>query len=486
MKPSFSVLSEDDPVSIDYKTRRILSEKGVRVLDDECRRLMAEFGCVVSDGSDVVRFPSEVIDRALETVPHSFTLYGRGDKYAVEQSCDGPTSFTTYGPCIRVMRYQGHNIFETVDAKESDFIEAVKVCDWASNISFISTPISASNWIDNGCKDMHELVLSITNSKKHFHHVEPDYNNIHYYFELEKILYNGDEDKARERPLVSVMACAISPLTYNTDATQTIIRAGNFGIPVNILSMALAGATAPIFIAGLLVMQNAEILAGVVISQAANPGAKVWYGSSSTIFDPRKGSVAAGSPEMGIISTASAQMAQFYGIPSFSTGMLTESKTPDSQSAHERTISSLLPTMVRTSALYGMGTLDTGAAFSPEQLVIDDEIISMESIITRGIIVDDETMFADGILGLKEGESFLENRSTVINAERVSKAVLFDRDNINHNLRFNKRNIEDAAHDKVQEVLATYKVEPLPRNQEKALRELITKADSEYRLSKRF
>ena len=130
--------------------------------------------------------------------------------------------------------------------------------------------------------------------------------------------------------------------------------------------------------------------------------------------------------------------------------------------------------------------MDTGAAFSPEQLVIDDEIISMESIITRGIIVDDETMFADGILGLKEGESFLENRSTVINAERVSKAVLFDRDNINHNLRFNKRNIEDAAHDKVQEVLATYKVEPLPRNQEKALRELITKADSEYRLSKRF
>ena len=85
MKPSFSVLSEDDPVRIDYKTRRILSEKGVRVLDDECRRLMAEFGCVVSDGSDVVRFPSEVIDRALETVPHSFTLYGRGDKYAVEQ-----------------------------------------------------------------------------------------------------------------------------------------------------------------------------------------------------------------------------------------------------------------------------------------------------------------------------------------------------------------------------------------------------------------
>ena len=384
------------------------------------------------------------------------------------------------------MRYQGHGIFETVDAGESDFIDAVRVCDWAKNISFLSTPISASNWIDHGCKDIHEIVLSVCNTKKHFHHVEPDYNNIHHYFEIEKILYNGDEDKARERPLISVMACPVSPLKYNVDATQTIIRSGRFGIPVNILSMALAGATAPIFIAGLLVLQNAEILAGVVISQAANPGAKIWYGSSSTMFDPRKGSVAAGSPEMGIIQSASAQMAQFYGIPSFSTGMLTDSKTLDSQSAHERTITSLLPAMVRTSALYGMGTLDTGAAFSLEQLVIDDEMVSMESIIVRGAGVDDETMSFDTIAGLGEGDSFLEHRSTVINTNRVSKASLFDRDPINHNLRFNKRHIEDVAHNKVLEILSTHKVEPLPGAQEKALRELISNTDNEYRYSKRF
>ena len=180
------------------------------------------------------------------------------------------------------------------------------------------------------------------------------------------------------------------------------------------------------------------------------------------------------------------QMAQFYGIPSFSTGMLTDSKTLDSQSAHERTITSLLPAMVRTSALYGMGTLDTGAAFSLEQLVIDDEMVSMESIIVRGAVVDDETMSFDTIAGLGEGDSFLEHRSTVINTNRVSKASLFDRDPINHNLRFNKRHIEDVAHNKVLEVLSTHKVEPLPGAQEKALRELISNADSEYRYSKRF
>ena len=482
----FSVLGEDDLVRIDRESRRVLSEKGIKVLDEECRKLLSDFGCQVSEGSETIRFSSEVIDRALETVPRSFTLHGRDKRFSVEQSCDGPTSFTTYGPCIRVMRYQGHGIFETVDAGESDFIDAVKVCDWAKNISFLSTPISASNWIDHGCKDIHEIILSVCNTKKHFHHVEPDYNNIHHYFEIEKILYNGDEDKARERPLISVMACPVSPLKYNVDATQTIIRSGRFGIPVNILSMALAGATAPIFIAGLLVLQNAEILAGVVISQAANPGAKIWYGSSSTMFDPRKGSVAAGSPEMGLIQSASAQMAQFYGIPSFSTGMLTDSKTLDSQSAHERTITSLLPAMVRTSALYGMGTLDTGAAFSLEQLVIDDEMVSMESIIVRGAGVDDETMSFDTIAGLGEGDSFLEHRSTVINTNRVSKASLFDRDPINHNLRFNKRHIEDVAHNKVLEILSTHKVDPLPGAQEKALRELISSTDSEYRHSKRF
>ena len=135
----FSVLGEDDFVRIDRESRRVLSEKGIKVLDEECRKLLSDFGCQVSEGSETVRFPSEIIDKALETVPRSFTLYGRDKKFSVEQSCDGPTSFTTYGPCIRVMRYQGHGIFETVDAGESDFIDAVRVCDWAKNISFLST-----------------------------------------------------------------------------------------------------------------------------------------------------------------------------------------------------------------------------------------------------------------------------------------------------------------------------------------------------------
>ena len=107
------------------------------------------------------------------------------------------------------------------------------------------------------------------------------------------------------------------------------------------------------------------------------------------------------------------------------------------------------------------------------------EMSGSGSVIFQG---DAFVMKGDGLEVYCDGT----DRWTVDRNAREAVAELFDRDNINHNLRFNKRNIEDAAHDKVQEVLATYKVEPLPRNQEKALRELITKADSEYRLSKRF
>lgn len=484
MRPELAVLDRNDLDMIDRESRRVLAVRGARILDGECREVLAAAGCQV-DG-DAVRFPSETVDAALATVPRSFTIYGKDGKAAVEQSCDGPSAFTTYGPCIRVMKYQGHGIMETREATESDYRDAIRMCDRAKNVRFISTPLSVGEWIERGNKDVLEAVMSFTYSGKHFHQVEPNHLNIHHYFEMEKIIYNGDEDRAREKPLLSVMACPVSPLRYDAGAAQTIIRAGRLGIPVNILSMALAGATAPIFLAGLLVLLNAEVLAGIVVSQASTPGSKVWYGSSSTVLDPAKGSVASGSPEAGLITVAASQLGSYYGIPSFCSGMLTDSKAMDSQSAHERTATSLLPAMSRASAVYGMGALDSGTALSLEQLVIDDEIVSMESVAVKGIPVNEDTVATGIILDQEEGGSFLEHRTTVINSGTVSKASLFDRSYGNHNLRFSRKTVEDLAREKVEEILGEPPSDPLSGRQKKALEELIAKTDSEYRNRRRF
>ena len=104
------------------------------------------------------------------------------------------------------------------------------------------------------------------------------------------------------------------------EAADVIVVSARNWIPINVLSMVMAGATSPISVSGALVTHNAEVLSGIVLAQATNPGAPVIYGSSSTTFDMRYGTAVVGVPEMAMISAGAAELSNFYGIPSYVAG----------------------------------------------------------------------------------------------------------------------------------------------------------------------
>lgn len=98
------------------------------------------------------------------------------------------------------------------------------------------------------------------------------------------------------------------------------MTSARLGAVVNVLSMAMSGASSPINLAGTLVTHNAEVLSGIVLNQLIKRGAPVIYGSSTTAFDLRTGAAAVGSPELGMIGAAVAAMAQYYNLPSWTAG----------------------------------------------------------------------------------------------------------------------------------------------------------------------
>ena len=130
----------------------------------------------------------------------------------------------------------------------------------------------------------------------------------------------GGLDKLRERPIISLCTCPTSPLQLIGPSAEVIIEAAKNWIPINILSMVMAGASSPISISGALVMHNAEVLAGITLAQLTNPGAPVIYGSSSTTLDMQQATAVVGVPEMAMISAAAADLANFYGLPSYVAG----------------------------------------------------------------------------------------------------------------------------------------------------------------------
>ena len=115
--------------------------------------------------------------------------------------------------------------------------------------------------------------------------------------------------------------CPVSPLKLPRDATEVIIESARAGVVDTILSMAMAGGSAPVTLAGTLVVHNAEVLSGIVLAQLTERGCPVMYGSSTTAMDLRLATASVGSPELALISAAAAQMARRYLLPSFVAGL---------------------------------------------------------------------------------------------------------------------------------------------------------------------
>lgn len=250
-----------------------------------------------------------------------FYLYGRDDCHTVEQMHKGRVHYTNFGTGIQMCDYLGDGKFETRDSTEADLANTAKLVDALPNVSYFSLAVSARDWAGVGLEDVHEMVTSLKNTSKHFHHIDPVAENVDTYWEILKAYYGGDEKMARDRPIMSMLVCPTSPLELSHNAAQVIIKGARYGIPVNVLSMAMAGGSSPIYLAGTLVTHNAEILSGLVLSQLANPGAKVLYGSSTTTFDLRNGTAPVGSPELALISAAVPKLGQYYGLPVFVAGM---------------------------------------------------------------------------------------------------------------------------------------------------------------------
>lgn len=315
-------LFNDDGIRmIDHATMDVLENYGVKITDPEARDIYRNAGCFVDDKECMVKIPERVVRQALESAPSKFYIYGRDEKNTVVQEHKGKVCYTCFGTGIQMCRYLGNNKFETVDSTSKDVEDCGKIVDWAENIDYFSLPVSARDWAGKGLEDVHEALISLKSTTKHFHHIDPVGTNVEYYRDLVVAYYGGDEQLARDKPILSMTIAPTSPLELCDNATQVIIKGARYGIPVDVISMAMCGGTSPVHLAGTLVTHNAEVLSGITLSQLTCPGARVWYGSSTTSFDLLHGTAPVGAPELALISASVVKLGQYYGLPTFVAGV---------------------------------------------------------------------------------------------------------------------------------------------------------------------
>lgn len=205
----------------------------------------------------------------------------------------------------------------------------------------------------------------------------------------------------------------VSPLQFPHDGLDAVIEFVRAGQPVSVNPMGMTSGTAPATLAGTLVQEHAEILAGIAIVQALQPGAPVLYGGIPHILDPRTSICSFGAPEQGLLAVGMAQLGRWLGFPVYLNVGLTDAKTLEAQAGIEKTASLMLGVLAGAALVGHAGICGPDHAASLEWLVLDDELMAFVRRVARGFEVCPATLATDVITSVGPGGNYLAEAHTV-------------------------------------------------------------------------
>ncbi len=269
----------------------------------------------------------------------------------------------------------------------------------------------------------------------------------------------------------------MSPLQFDRANTEAMLECARAGVPYDVMSMAMGGGTSPMTLAGTLTVIHAEVLAGATMCELSRPGTPVIYGSVASIMDMRTGVLALGAPERALLNAAVVQMAHHTGMPSLVGGVSTDAKMPGDQAMLEKALTGLPIVFAGSDVVFGPAMLSSATTYSPEQLVLDNEVAGAMLRMKRGVDVNAETIALDLIERTGPGGGFMGSRHTMDHMRTdLWMSDLIDRNVYERWARLGSKSMWDRAKEKVAKVLEDHTVTPLETEQEKEIQRILSRA----------
>ena len=307
------VFTTDELEAIHQATLEVLKHTGVAVYNEEARERFAQAGCQI-DKNLVVKIPPYVVEEAIRSAPEKIVLAGRTpDRDVVLEG--RRVHFTNFGEGIKVYDIDTGELRATT---KKDLALATRVVDYLDPIDVMEKAMGSQDKPEK-VSALHNFEAMLTNTTKHIFGGPDNGAMIEYILRMAEAISGGRKEMT-ERCQVSFITCPVSPLQLVEECCDIIMTSAKHGAVVNVLSMAMSGASSPINLAGTLVTHNAEVLSGLTLAQLTKRGAPVVYGSSTTAMNMRTATATVGSPELGLISAAVAALSRYYLLPSWVAG----------------------------------------------------------------------------------------------------------------------------------------------------------------------
>lgn len=400
------LLSEDQVEAIHSASLRVLQETGIEILSARARALFAAAGAEVDAAAQRVRLPAEIVEESITTCPSEWVFHARnparnvpvGDNWLAY--CNATTPPYVSGPGLK--RQPG---------SLTTFTQAVQLCQSIDQMHFFyGYPVEPQD-LPVPTRHLDAYHILATQSDKVWRaYAMSDMSDA---LEMARIARGVSRAQFMREPSLMLNCNTNSPLKIDEPMCDGLIAMAEMGQPVVISAFTMAGAMAPITMAGALVEQNAECLAGMVLTQLVRLGAPVVYGAFTSNVHMRSGAVALGTPEYAQAAIAGGQLARRYGVP-FKSSNVNSANAPDAQAAYESMNALWAAHLGHCNIMaHGIGWLESGLTFSFEKAIMDAEMLRMMMAFVAPMDLSEEALGVEAIARVGPGGHFFSDPMTL-------------------------------------------------------------------------
>ena len=452
---SLNVLDAHEVQRIHTATLDVIENTGVRFPSRRALDIWVANGAPVDYATQIVKAPGTLIEAALKQAPPVYSLAAINPDQDLPM--DGNHVFLGTDGCgVEVI-----DLYTGIRRRSGlqDVADIATVADYHPEVAFNWVAVSAQDCPPES-RGLHELKAIWENSSKHVQ-TESVYSQEEARAAVEMAsAMAGGREKLRQRPLLSIMQCTAPPLGHDGGSLEAALIAAEAGLPVGFMTMTSCGTTAPMSLAGNLVVGNAEVISALALIQLAYPGAPVFYAAAQTVMDLRTGGYTGGGPEDFLFGAATNVLADFYNVPLSMGSFATGAKEPNWQAGIDNVMSTFMASVVMSDMLLGVGLLHGSRIWSYAQMLMDIEIYDLVRQMMKGVVVEEDTLAMNVIQDVGPGGNYLTQKHTKQNMRNIWLPKYMDRRS--YNVWEEKGDdARDWATVEAQHILETHRSEPL-------------------------
>jgi trimethylamine--corrinoid protein Co-methyltransferase len=414
-------LEKDEEEFVHEQSLKSLRTLGIMVKNDRVLKMLKDAGATVDESKKIARISEDMVNDAVKKAPKSFTLGARDPRHDKKVPIETYSWLATTGLAVYTIDLETGQRRPTTDQDLANFS---KLADALEPIDICWTTVTATD-VQQETLAIRSLWTAMKSCSKHVQVIPAarDGRDARKQAELAALVAGGEEE-LRKRPLFSVISCPIAPLAFDKGPVDAQVEFAKAGIPVVAMSMSLSGMSSPVTMAGTVVNVNTENLASMVISQTAAAGAPFIYSCESAPIDMKTGIIDYTSHAFPLISSAVAQMAHRYGVPTMVSSWGIETKNPGLEASFSQIFTGAIGSLCGSDLISGAGSIDAAKGASLEQVVLDASMWEDVRAVMRKYVMSEESVALDVVAEVGHANSFLSH----IHTARNFKKELYFRD----------------------------------------------------------